>query len=369
LVSEPLRLCLFTSTSVIGGTERMALEFIRHCDRRRIAPHLMTLLSGGPLIEEASRLGSPALLLDWRGRIDFRAMVRFREYIHKHRITMLHNFGLRGELVARLLAPRSVTHMVSGIRDTDPWRRWPHVWADRLTAGRINLFIANSEVARQATIARERFRPDRLITIHNGIELERIDKASPATLPHAGVRIACLANLKPEKKGHDILFAAIRRLLPSQPGLRVECIGRDLSGGAIPASAADLVAVGAVAFHGYVADVAPILRACDMAVLPSRYESFPASLLEAMAARLPIVATTVGGIPEMITDGTEGLLVPPDDVDALARAIGRLAANWALRHAMGAAARSRVERQFTIGHMVRRLEDVYTALAEGRAVT
>jgi glycosyltransferase involved in cell wall biosynthesis len=111
------------------------------------------------------------------------------------------------------------------------------------------------------------------------------------------------------------------------------------------------------------ADVREVLAALDVFVLPSRTEGMSNALLEAMAMALPVVATAVGGTPEVIADGRSGLLVPPDDASALAAAIARVLADADLARRLGAAARQTVEERYGARSMVRRLEAVYAAVA------
>lgn len=368
MAPPPLSVCLFLSTSVIGGTERMALEFLCTCDRRRIRPSLMALLEGGSLVEEAARLDVPCRLLRWRGRWDRRALRGFSGFLRENHVRLIHNFGLRADLLSRLYAPRNgVERIVSGIRDTDPWRRWPHVLSDRLTARRVDLHIANSHEARRVALAREKLRPEKVIVIHNGIR-PPAEPPPPLPLdlpPGREPVIAMVANLKPVKKGHDVLFRALDRLRGDFPRLLVLCAGQDLSGGAIPAMAREMGVGDHVFFTGYCDNIPALLRHADLAVLPSRYESFPASILEAMAAGLPVVASRAGGIPEIIRDGDNGLLVEPGDDRALGEALSGLLHDSTERARLGRAARETVATHFTAGTMTRRIEEAYLSLFAG----
>jgi glycosyltransferase involved in cell wall biosynthesis len=118
----------------------------------------------------------------------------------------------------------------------------------------------------------------------------------------------------------------------------------------------------AVTFTGVRADVPKILAALDLFVLPSLWEGMPNAVLEAMAAGLPVVATAVGGTPEVVMDGVTGLLVPPQDPSALAQAIERLLRDPDLRRTMGRAGRRRVEQHFDVRETVRQVEDLYETL-------
>ena len=120
-----------------------------------------------------------------------------------------------------------------------------------------------------------------------------------------------------------------------------------------------------VRFLGIRADVADILRASDVFVLSSRWEGNPLSVMEAMAAGLPVVSTAVGGVPELVQEGATGRLVPSEDAGALARALQALVDDPAHRAAMGAAARRHAVAHFDIRHTVRGYEQLYESLLKG----
>jgi glycosyltransferase involved in cell wall biosynthesis len=122
-----------------------------------------------------------------------------------------------------------------------------------------------------------------------------------------------------------------------------------------------------VIFLGYRDDVAELLASCDLLVLPSLYEGLPLSVLEAMAAGKPVVATSVGGTPEAVLDGETGFLVPSRDPTALVRAIQRLLKDACLRRKMGMAGRRRVQRNFSPTQMVAGVTQMYEKLLDGQA--
>lgn len=192
----------------------------------------------------------------------------------------------------------------------------------------------------------------RVHLIRNGIDLARFERpraraalrAELGTSPDT-VAIACVANLIPYK-GHADLIDALARM-PRDPPWELWCAGRDDGiGRALADRAAGLG--GRVKFLGARDDVPDLLAAADIGVLASHEEGFPNAVLEAMAARLPVVATRAGGIPEAIDDGKTGLLVPVRDPAALGAALVRLIGDAALRRRMGAAGRARVEAEFAL---------------------
>ncbi len=365
-------ICLFLTTSDFGGTERMALAFLRDCDRSRFVPSLISLLGQGPVPDAAARLGLPCVALNWKGIWDRRAFRAFRSFLREHRIDLIHNFGLRAELISRPVSKRTgVRRIVSGIRDTDAWRRWPHVWADRLTAGSVDLFIANSEAARQATMTREKVPARKIITIHNGLPLPpsgpdvETARRDLALSPDAGPIVVQVANYKVHKKGHDVLLAAVQKLKDEFPQAVFVCVGQDFGNQELARLVEENGLSDRVRLTGYQDNVFPYLAMADVAVLPSRYESLPVSVMEAMAMGLPVAATRVGGLPELIEDGVNGLLIEPNDARALADRLRFLFNDPAARQKLGQAARETIRNRFSMERMIDRIQNAYTGLLAG----
>ena len=172
-----------------------------------------------------------------------------------------------------------------------------------------------------------------------------------------------VANLRPEK-GQDTLLAAAPRILARYPDASFTFVGEGPRREALETLTRALGITERVRFLGESRDVAPILAEHDLFVLPSRSEAFPNALIEAMATALPVVATDVGGIPEVVRPGINGRLVQPDDAGALADAVLALMDDPAAAAALGRAARADVVRHYTIDRMVERFEQLYLAEIE-----
>jgi glycosyltransferase involved in cell wall biosynthesis len=170
--------------------------------------------------------------------------------------------------------------------------------------------------------------------------------------------VIAVANLRIEK-GHDTLLAAATRVLAERPDIEFVLVGDGVERARLERQAADRGLSRAVQFLGERGDVADLLSSSDLFVLPSRSEACPNSVLEAMAAGLPIIATRVGGIPELISHGTDGVLVDADRPDVLAEAILDVARRPDAARTMGCAARSRAVRDFSFERMVANFEDLY----------
>ena len=214
--------------------------------------------------------------------------------------------------------------------------------------------VANSNAAAHQ-LASEGVPPSRVSVIPNGVSVERFAcrrDVRPATT------ILTVANLRKEK-AHEVLLTAAARLTMRHPQLQFLIAGDGPRMGELRAMIESLHLGGHVKLLGHREDVPALLEAADVFVLPSRSEAFPNGAIEAMAAGLPVVASGVGGLLDLIDDQQTGLLVRPDDPFALGDAIEGLILSPARAAALGAAARDEVSRRYSFDRMVRSFEDLY----------
>lgn len=210
-------------------------------------------------------------------------------------------------------------------------------------------------------------RPDRLTVIHDGIDpgLFGTERRDPAVLERlgvpAGVRVVCkVANAYGETKGHDTFLAAARRVSSGMPDVHFLLVGKGTDSekmrGAVGRHGLDAL----VTLAGYRPNVPDILASVNLLVnCPKAREGLSVIVLEAMATGLPVVATDIGGIPEIVRDGETGLLVPPDDPGALARAVGTMLTNAPLAARLAEAGTRLVREEFSVDRMVESTEDLY----------
>ena len=195
----------------------------------------------------------------------------------------------------------------------------------------------------------------KIAVISNGLAVEVFRRHVARPTPR---RVVTVANLRPEKC-HDVLIDAAAEVLRRFPDARFEFVGSGPELGTLRERARICGVAHAVAFLGHREDVADRLADADIFVLPSRSEAFPNALLEAMAAGLPVVASAVGGILELVDDGRNGLLVPAGDPRALADRLCRLMAEANLGERLGEQARRHVESRYSFDRMVAAFEKLY----------
>lgn len=352
-----------------GGGERQVLGLVRHLALRGhenvlAAPPrsaLATLLPGGD-----ARLVPLAI----RNDLDLIAAVRLRRIIARENPHVVHLHTARAHATAAWLGSASRRAVVTRRMDYPIRRgRWSSLLYDRAVAA----VAAISEEVRRQLVAGG-VRPERIRVIPSGVE-------PPAGLPGAAGRAAARvrfgANAEPmvavvaaleRRKGHDVLLHALAVLRAR--GVPVRCLvcGDGSERAALERLASSLGLGDAVRFLGEQRQVADVLAAADVFVLPSRWEGLGVAILEAMAMALPVVASAVGGIPEAVVDGVTGVLVPPEHPAALADALAALVADPARARALGERGRARVLERFTIERMAESYERLYEDLARTASV-
>ena len=359
-----------------GGAERLLCSAAAERDRERfeyevayVLPwknHVVTQLTdAGVGVHCVGRgAGSARVLLDPRWAVRLGRLLHARSYdiVHVHSPLIA---GVARPLVRSL--GRQRPKLVS--TEHNGWATYaaPTRVINRLTYGLEDAHFAVSDQVRASVSGHHRRRVE--VTIH-GVRLDEVRAmrdqraAVRAELGLAGdeIVVCTVANYHPQKAYPD-LFTAARAAVDAEPRLRFLAVGQGRLEAEIQSEHARSGLGDRFRLLGYRPDAVRVLAGCDVFVLASHYEGFPVALMEALALGRPVVVTAVGGIPDAVTDGQEGLLVPPHEPDRLAKAILRLARDDNLRADMGEAA-FRLGETFDIRRAVQRVEDVYLALAE-----
>ncbi len=233
-----------------------------------------------------------------------------------------------------------------------------------------DLSLAVSRGVRDYLVAQGGLNPAKVRVVANGVDIAAIAAARPGAavrrelgLPEGVPVIGLVGRLDHWGKGHQELFAAMASLMARHPVCAL-IVGGGRRIDEVRALAAGLGLADAVHFLGERHDVPDLLNAMDIFVLPSYSEGLSLALLEAMAAGLPVVATAVGGTPEVVTDGDNGLLIPPRDAGALAGALERLLTDPALARHLGANARAQVREHFSLDRLGWEINAMYGELVE-----
>lgn len=345
--SDRIRILHVQALDAIGGTERTNFTLLAGMDRVRFANEICILGVEGPYQAAYAGQGLPTHYLGYNP-------LRFVRLLHKGDYDVIFLYGLKANLLARLLGPLFSNAVRVEVKHGMDVGRGPLARAlDRWTSGLVNYFVSNSSAGARVMAEREGKPRERITVIQNGIDVQRFALAGTADSsrsPAEGLVLISVANFLP-CKGHRFLLEAVGKL--RQEGIACTL----LLAGDGPERAglerlAQQVAPGSVRFLGCRSDIAGLLAAADILVQASLSEGLPNSVMEAMAAGRPVVATEVGGNGELVRDGETGLLVPSGSAEALAGALRLLAGNPARRRRMGLAGQERIRRVFPLGKMV-----------------
>jgi glycosyltransferase involved in cell wall biosynthesis len=370
----------------MGGAESLVVPFARTLDRTQYSLTVASLgkIEGEMVTGRLRDLGVPVVEFGAKNLRDRRTFRRVRDFLRDERIDLVHAHltysGIWSALLTRQTGIPSVVSLhvaTSATRTLRPslrhrlstdlrdWlmRKILNRWATRV--------IMVSEALRQTYLKHGDLRPEKVQVVHNGIELDRFARDHAATrnrleaefnIPSAAPILVTVAVLRPGK-GVEVLLEAARQI----PDAHFLILGDGPLRTEWTALAASSGIADRIRWAGYRTDVDALLAGCDLFVHPSLDDAFPTVLLEAMAAALPILASQVGGIPEIVTPGETGIIVPPGSASSLATSINALLRERAQLPRMGERGRAVAMERFSTKAWVGRLERVYGEVLGSRS--
>ena len=361
----------YTDSDGFGGAEQVVLQLLGGLDRQRWQP--MLLHHGGAsserLARRAGEIGVALRRVPWVARLRQlpRGLFPLVRAIRAERPAVFHahlpapmsgKYGLLAAALAGVPATVATVHLYTDVRPG-----WRADLGQRVAQARVGRYIAVSEEVARRMRGRFRLTASRVTIIRNGIDLALFDRPADPDLrrwlegqPPRPVALT-VARLDPQK-GLDHLLAAAAAV----PGAVFVVAGEGPERPRLERLAQELGVADRVRFLGHRSDVADLLAACDVFVLPSLFEGLPLSVLEAMAAGKPVIATCVGGTDEAVIDGESGLLVPPADSSALAAAIRKVLGDPRVAGRLGQGGQARVRREFDARRMVAEVSALYDEL-------
>jgi glycosyltransferase involved in cell wall biosynthesis/peptidoglycan/xylan/chitin deacetylase (PgdA/CDA1 family) len=362
-IMKRVPIALFVDRYAPGGTQRQMIELLARLDRRRFVVYPVCFHREGAWFRRVAELDQPVTLFPIHGfrRPDTtRQLLAFARWCREREIQVLHTcelysniFGLPGAALAAVpvrLGSRRGFVESPGLQRL---QRAAYAAAHRV--------VANSQAAadrlRLEGVAEEKIR-----VIPNGIDPDTFPPRQYSTYPR---RIALVACLRQEKR-IDVLIDATPRILTRHPDAEIIIAGDGTCRDALIEQARGLGVADRVRFLGHRDDVPAVLSAADIFVLTSRSEAFPNSVMEAMASGLPVVASAVGGILELVVDGRTGRLVPPGKPEALADALLGLLDQPERVEAFGRAGRRSIEQNYSYVRMVDQFEALYLSELDAR---
>jgi glycosyltransferase involved in cell wall biosynthesis len=380
--STRLKLVFLIGALDVGGTERQLIDLAARVDRQQFHPIIYCFAARGPLADDAKRAGVEVRSADLRGlrpwkhpvQLLWRTLKMVRE-LRSLRPDILHALLFHAYTIGAFLSPLIGARVfVSSRRSLGHFkaRRRAALLIERAANRFATVIVANSEAVRRDVLIQEGLAAERVIVIHNGIdvapfagcqgELVRREIGISSDAQVVGV----LANFI-SYKGHEYFLAAWRKIRTAYPHAVAIFVGDGRTRHRVERLAAELRLASGVRFLGNRLDVPMVLASIDILVHPSEQEGFSNAILEGMAAGRPVIATDVGGNAEAVVQEETGLLVPSGDPAALAAAIERLLASPETGRAFGKAGQRRVEREFGMDRMTRAYERLYIDVLRTKA--
>ena len=370
---DNLRVCHVTSGDLLAGKEVLLLNLAKACSKERLNRTLFALFNDGFLARKLKEQGAKVSILQEKGfPIDIQIIAKLAGLMKKEGIHVVHTHGYKGNVIGGIAAKLSGCPILIRTEHGKPPSTLKagfskitlfslmdyfigRYWTDKIVA-------VSSDLSK---ILEERYPSEKIITIYNGLDVSEFDGRSPSInlKPEFGITdenklIGIFARLNPEK-GIGLFLKAAKLISLTAPQIRFFIVGEGPLYDELKDETARLNLEKNVILAGFREHAIDLLCQMDVVVLSSVHEGMPMVLLEAMALRRPIVATAVGGIPEVIEHRKTGILVPPGDVHSLAMACLELIENETLAKQIGIDARKKVEKRFLAQGMLDKLLSLY----------
>ncbi len=364
--ASPINILYVIDKMVRAGAQRHLCRLLAGLDRDLFLPRVCCLLYPGPLAEELDEMGIEVFSLEQENIMGIRfprTVAAIARIVRKFRIDLIHSYLFSANIVSPFSGFLTSIPVITSRRDDGFWKRRRHIIAHQAANFFTARITANSAPVIEYLSGVEGVLSKKSILIENGIDVSALrgvgrafsgDRSGP-------VKIGCLGNIRPVK-GYEILIRALKKI-PAPPGLKLEIGGRVLDRKyfqSLRRIIGEESLEEAVSFSGEISDLAGFFGDKDIFVLPSFSEGFSNALLEAMAAGLPSVATSVGANRRVIRDRKDGLLVSPEDPAALAEALEYLLSDRVRARRLGESGAYRIQNRFSNERMCRSLEGLYS---------
>ena len=350
----------------------MLYRLLERIDRTTFSPEVVALLDlGGPIKNRIESLGISVFIVGMKSKLDLFSIIRLSRYLKENKPDILHTQLFAADVIGRLLGGlHGIPVIITSIRNIyygGKLRDLLIKWTDRFAVKTTVVSLYAAKRLQDANIVPG----DKLLTIHNGLDpsdfklnLEdheiNIIRAK-LSIPEHHLFILAVGSLT-RQKGYQYLFDALNLLKSEEINFHLVIAGEGRMQNELAKLADNLGIETHISFIGHSDEVNKLMAAADMLVLSSLWEGLPGVVMEAMASSLPVVATSVGGTPELITEGKSGYLVPPGNPEKLADALIKMInLSDEERKKMGQAGRKRVDKYFHINKMVKAYEDLYAS--------
>jgi glycosyltransferase involved in cell wall biosynthesis len=351
-----------------GGIERRLVAVLPQLNKPPFHVSLVCIRERGPLADELEQAGVPVSVVPLRSRLDPRGLWTLARWMRDQQIELVHSHMYRSNIPATIAARLAgVRHILCQVHNIDTWESCRQRMMDRWLMRWRTAMLAVSEGVKRNIVSNLRCPPERVCVLYNGIDIQQYGSSRPEPelrhglgIPEGHRLVVMLARLV-EQKNHTRFLQALESIHSELPPTSVLFVGEGKLLGALEREVEERRLSDIVSFAGHRNDIPQILALSDLSAVTSDREGFSNAILESLAAGVPVVATDVGGNSEAIVDGKCGLLVEPDDLAGLARALKTVLTDDALRKRMSEDARQRAKR-FSLDRMLKETRELYLDL-------
>lgn len=358
-----------------GGVEQLLVDLLPQLNRDHFNISLCCIHKRGHLVDVLQARGVPVHLVKLNSRWDPIGIYRLTRLMQKEQIKIVHTHmyasSISGIVAARLA---KVPVIIANMHSMHEWHTKRRIWTAKKLFNSADKIIAVSDCIKKDLIDKLKLEPQKTLTIHNGVDLARFTPQIEVAGQNENLDIkddefviGAIGRLV-AFKGFTYLLKAAKIIYSQQPKFKLVIVGGGELKQPLKQQAQELGIADKVIFTGRQDNVLPFLASFELVVMSSITEGLPIVSLEAMAMGKAVVASRVGGIPEVVEERVTGLLVPPKDPSALAQAIITLMENPELRKSLGQAGRARVEEFFSLQHMYEQTADLYTQLLKQKGI-
>ncbi len=351
-----------------GGQERRTFAEAREFKKRGYRV-ILAVQPGSALGKHAKEIGIEVREIEMRNREILRAFFRLFSLIRREKVDIVNTHSSKDSWIASFAARLAHRPILLRTRHvTIPISNHPFNIVYKLP----HRIITVSNYVRETMIQKNRIKPEKIISIPTAINLKKFDFKMSGRKVREKLRIdpevplVGMIGVIRTEKGHPYFIEAAQRILKVHPKVRFLIVGQEPKGKTIVRRVRELKLEKKILVTGFRPDVPQVLAALDIFTMPSLREALGTALLEALAMKKPVIATRVGGIPEVIIHNQTGLLVPPADSKALARAILELLEDREKAKRLGKNGRRLVEEKFSQETMIERIENLYRELLKKR---
>lgn len=376
-MNAKINVMLLNAPITIGGAEKVVLMLLTYLNREQFRIKIGSFVSykrpNNIFVKEITKQDREPEILWMHKTFDFRNIRQLRDVLTREKIQVLHTHGYRSDIIGYLATRKMNIPIVTTAHGWTPINNKLRLyeWLDRRFLRYFDRIICVSDKI-QNDLLDNGIPPDKLIRLNNAVDVSQYSRISSNgkshfcdtwKIPPDSFLIGTVSRLTPEK-GHKYLVEAFAKIIPQFPQVRLVLVGDGPEQGKLERQTRENGISDKVIFCGFQQAIEQYYSAFDLVVLPSIMEGMPISLLEAIAYGKPIIATAVGGIPDLIIDQHSGLLVPPQNIDALSQSL-----LWAMQHSeamqiMQQRARQLVSEKYGIANWIKKMERIYLNLIE-----